>query len=142
MQREFKISYIHSNRFLGKLVFIRFYLENFRSIHYALLDCACREYLFILDFFLPSDQAKVTMFNIIFQNILSALISHLETYVADCWDAIALFLCIHIILRYQVIAHQVRFFLNFCVNFYFSAKFLFWTLFTRKFYRFYGHEWS
>ena len=47
------------------------------------------------------------MFNVIFQNILTTLVSHLETYVADCWDAIALFLCIHIILRYQVIAHQV-----------------------------------
>ena len=102
----------------------------FRSLHYALLDSACRwvypcwpkpvqtcpksvpihhfaqvqnyffsEYLFICDFFLPSEQAKITMFNMIFSQILQTLISHLETYLADCWDAIALFLCIHIILK-------------------------------------------
>jgi hypothetical protein len=46
------------------------------------------------------------MFNFIFQNILAAMISHLESYLGDCWDSIALFLCIHIILRYQVSAHQ------------------------------------
>ena len=57
------------------------------------------EYLFICDFFLPSEQAKITMFNMIFSQILQTLISHLETYLADCWDAIALFLCIHIILK-------------------------------------------
>lgn len=78
----------------------------FRSIHYALLDSACREYLFICDFFLPSEQAKITMFNMIFSQILQTLISHLETYLTDCWDSIALFLCIHIILKYQIIAHQ------------------------------------
>lgn len=71
----------------------------FRSLHYALLDCACREYLFILDFFLPSDQAKFQMFQIVFQNILQTLVAHLETYLLECWDAIAIFLCIHIILR-------------------------------------------
>jgi len=78
----------------------------FRSLHYALLDCACREYLFILDFFLPSEQAKVQMFHQVFQNILRTLVEHLETYLIECWDAIAIFLCIHIILRYQVTAHE------------------------------------
>ena len=71
----------------------------FRSLHYALLDCACREYLFILDFFLPSEQARFQMFNLVFQNILQTITAHLESYLEECWDSIAIFLCIHIILR-------------------------------------------
>lgn len=29
---------------------------------------------------------------------------HLESYLADCYDAIAVFLCIHIVLRFRNIA--------------------------------------
>lgn len=78
----------------------------FRSIHFALLDCACREYLFIMDFYLPSAHVREEMFQFIFQTTLQSLITHLEGFLVDCWDSIAVFLCIHIILRYQVTAHE------------------------------------
>lgn len=31
---------------------------------------------------------------------------NLETFVADCYDTIALFLCFHLILRYQLMCHK------------------------------------
>ena len=31
---------------------------------------------------------------------------HMDTYSADCFDSIALFLCIHIIHRYKVLMHK------------------------------------
>jgi hypothetical protein len=31
---------------------------------------------------------------------------NLESFVQDCYDAIALFLCVHIILRYQLMCHK------------------------------------
>ena len=38
----------------------------FRSLHYALLDNACLEYLFISDFFMVSASAALDFFNLIF----------------------------------------------------------------------------
>jgi len=31
---------------------------------------------------------------------------NLEKFVQDCYDAIALFLCVHLILRYQLMCHK------------------------------------
>uniref|UniRef100_A0A4X1TE57 Vacuolar protein sorting-associated protein 52 homolog n=1 Tax=Sus scrofa TaxID=9823 RepID=A0A4X1TE57_PIG len=76
----------------------------FRSQHYALLDNSCREYLFICEFFVVSGPAAHDLFHAVMGRTLSMTLKHLESYLADCYDAIAVFLCIHIVLRFRNIA--------------------------------------
>ncbi|XP_017514490.2 vacuolar protein sorting-associated protein 52 homolog isoform X3 [Manis javanica] len=76
----------------------------FRSQHYALLDNSCREYLFICEFFVVSGPAAHDLFHAVMGRTLSMTLKHLESYLIDCYDAIAVFLCIHIVLRFRNIA--------------------------------------
>ncbi|KAK2492328.1 hypothetical protein MC885_010551 [Smutsia gigantea] len=76
----------------------------FRSQHYALLDNSCREYLFICEFFVVSGLAAHDLFHAVMGRTLSMTLKHLESYLVDCYDAIAVFLCIHIVLRFRNIA--------------------------------------
>ncbi|KAM7319195.1 hypothetical protein ACRRTK_022307 [Alexandromys fortis] len=76
----------------------------FRSQHYALLDNSCREYLFICEFFVVSGPAAHDLFHAVMGRTLAMTLKHLESYLADCYDAIAVFLCIHIVLRFRNIA--------------------------------------
>ncbi|KAG8512146.1 Vacuolar protein sorting-associated protein 52, partial [Galemys pyrenaicus] len=73
----------------------------FRSQHYALLDNSCREYLFICEFFVVSGPAAHDLFHAVMGRTLNMTLKHLESYLADCYDAIAVFLCIHIVLRFR-----------------------------------------
>lgn len=73
----------------------------FRSQHYALLDSSCREFSFLTEFFLVSGAAAQELFNAVMGKTLSALQKHMESFVADCYDAIAVFLCIHLVLRFR-----------------------------------------
>ncbi|MXQ85540.1 hypothetical protein E5288_WYG011230 [Bos mutus] len=73
----------------------------FRSQHYALLDNSCREYLFICEFFMVSGPAAHDLFHAVMGRTLSMTQKHLESYLVDCYDAIAVFLCIHIVLRFR-----------------------------------------
>ncbi|KAA8591241.1 hypothetical protein FQN60_002184, partial [Etheostoma spectabile] len=88
------------------------YETLFRSQHYALLDNGCREYLFLSDFFMVTGNSALDLFNSIMGKTLSMFLvptMHLKphksmsTYVSDCYDSIAVFLCIHIILRFRAI---------------------------------------
>ncbi|UYV71586.1 VPS52 [Cordylochernes scorpioides] len=71
----------------------------FRSMQFALMDNACREYLFITEFFVGSNPMDI--FGNVMGRTLNMFQKHVETYVQDCFDSIALFLSIHLILRYQ-----------------------------------------
>uniref|UniRef100_A0A8C4IL80 Vacuolar protein sorting-associated protein 52 homolog n=1 Tax=Dicentrarchus labrax TaxID=13489 RepID=A0A8C4IL80_DICLA len=75
----------------------------FRSQHYALLDNGCREYLFLSDFFMVAGNSALDLFNSIMGKTLSMFLKSMSTYVSDCYDSIAVFLCIHIILRFRAI---------------------------------------
>ncbi|XP_041069183.1 vacuolar protein sorting-associated protein 52 homolog isoform X1 [Carcharodon carcharias] len=75
----------------------------FRSQHYALLDNSCREYLFLCDFFMVTGNSAQDLFNAIMGKTLTMFLKHMDTYVADCFDSIAVFLSIHIILRFKTI---------------------------------------
>ncbi|KAK1338545.1 hypothetical protein QTO34_001662 [Cnephaeus nilssonii] len=44
------------------------------------------------------------LFHAVMGRTLSMTLKHLESYLADCYDAIAVFLCIHIVLRFRNIA--------------------------------------
>ncbi|XP_053907986.1 vacuolar protein sorting-associated protein 52 homolog isoform X1 [Cuculus canorus] len=82
---------------------VRFPFESlFRSQHYALLDNSCCEFLFLCDFFLVTGNGAIDLFHCVMGRTLS-LFLHMESYVSDCYDAIAVFLCIHIVLRFRTI---------------------------------------
>lgn len=82
----------------------RFPFESlFRSQHYALLDTACREFSFLAEFFLVAGAAAQELFNSVMGRTLAVLQKHLESFVADCYDAIAVFLCIHLALRFRAL---------------------------------------
>lgn len=78
----------------------------FRSEQYALVDNACREYLFITEFYLVRGNQAQDLFNQIMGKTMSLMVKSIETYVTDCYDTIALFLCIQLILRYQIMCHK------------------------------------
>ncbi|XP_044268425.1 vacuolar protein sorting-associated protein 52 homolog [Tribolium madens] len=78
----------------------------FRSEQYALVDNACREYLFVSEFFMVRGQPALDLFNQIMGKTTGLLKKNLETFVSDCYDTIALFLCFHLILRYKIMCHK------------------------------------
>ncbi|XP_028296731.1 vacuolar protein sorting-associated protein 52 homolog isoform X2 [Gouania willdenowi] len=79
------------------------YETLFRSQHYALLDNGCREFLFLSDFFMVTGNSALDLFNSIMGKTLSMILKSMSTYVSDCYDSIAVFLCIHIVLRFRAI---------------------------------------
>uniref|UniRef100_A0A1A8HXB9 Vacuolar protein sorting-associated protein 52 homolog n=2 Tax=Nothobranchius TaxID=28779 RepID=A0A1A8HXB9_NOTKU len=79
------------------------YETLFRSQHYALLDNGCREFLFLSDFFMVIGNSAFDLFNSIMGKTLGMFLKSMSTYVSDCYDSIAIFLCIHIILRFRAI---------------------------------------
>lgn len=78
----------------------------FRSEQYALVDNACREYLFITEFFMVRGSQAQDLFNQIMGRTMTMMMKNLEVYVQDCFDTISLFLCIQLILRYQIMCHK------------------------------------
>lgn len=78
----------------------------FRSQQFALVDNACREYLFLTEFFMMSGSNAQDIFNAVMGKTLSLLLKNMDLYVQDCYDSIALFLSVHIIHRYQLLMHK------------------------------------
>ncbi|XP_054742475.1 vacuolar protein sorting-associated protein 52 homolog [Anastrepha obliqua] len=78
----------------------------FRSEQYALVDNACREYLFVTEFFMVRSIQAQDLFNQIMGKTLTLMIKNLETSIQDCYDTIAMFLCIQLIFRYQLMCHK------------------------------------
>uniref|UniRef100_A0A8C4JRF1 Vacuolar protein sorting-associated protein 52 homolog n=1 Tax=Dromaius novaehollandiae TaxID=8790 RepID=A0A8C4JRF1_DRONO len=83
---------------------VRYPFESlFRSQHYALLDNSCREYLFLCDFFMVTGPSAQDLFNAVMGKTLTMFLKHMDAYACDCYDSIAIFLCIHIVLRFRAI---------------------------------------
>ncbi|KAK7792075.1 hypothetical protein R5R35_003549 [Gryllus longicercus] len=78
----------------------------FRSEQYALVDNACREYLFVTEFFMVRGTQAQDLFDKILGRTLNLLVENLEKFVQESYDAIALFLCVHLVLRYQLLCHK------------------------------------
>ncbi|CAH0393966.1 unnamed protein product [Bemisia tabaci] len=78
----------------------------FRSLQYALVDNACREYLFLGEFFMLKPSSALNIFSQVMDKTLNLLFKNLETYVDHCYDTIALFLCAHLAMRYQLLCHK------------------------------------
>ncbi|KAK2547080.1 Vacuolar protein sorting-associated protein 52-like protein [Acropora cervicornis] len=78
----------------------------FRSMHFALLDNSCREYLFLADFFMAQNNTAKDLFTAVFGKTLSLFLKQMETYLESCFDAIGIFLCIHLVHRYRILMHK------------------------------------
>ena len=78
----------------------------FRSLLYALVDNACREFLFISEFFMLDSATAQDLFNNIFGKTMSLLLKDVEGSVCDSYDCISIFLCIHLVQRYQLLSHK------------------------------------
>ncbi|XP_033219438.1 vacuolar protein sorting-associated protein 52 homolog isoform X1 [Belonocnema kinseyi] len=86
---------------------IRYHYEVlFRSEQYALVDNACREYLFLTEFFKVRCPQAMDVFNQVMGKTLGMMLKNLESFVDDCYDTIALFLCLHMAMRYQLTCHK------------------------------------
>lgn len=82
------------------------YEALFRSEQYALADNASREYLFLTEFFKVCNAQALDIFNQVMGKTLNLMVKNLQSFVDDCYDAIALFLCLHLVMRYQLICHK------------------------------------
>ncbi|XP_012275317.1 vacuolar protein sorting-associated protein 52 homolog [Orussus abietinus] len=82
------------------------YEALFRSEQYALVDNACREYLFLTEFFKVRGSQAMEIFNQVMGKTLGHLLKNVQSFVDDCYDTIALFLCLHLVMRYQLMCHK------------------------------------
>ncbi|XP_072749370.1 vacuolar protein sorting-associated protein 52 homolog [Anoplolepis gracilipes] len=82
------------------------YEALFRSEQYALVDNACREYLFLIEFFKARNAQALDIFNQVMGKTLNLMTKNLQLFVDDCYDTIALFLCLHLVMRYQLMCHK------------------------------------
>ncbi|CAG4944571.1 vacuolar protein sorting-associated protein 52 homolog [Colias croceus] len=82
------------------------YEALFRSLQYALVDNSCREYLFTTEFFHVKGSHAQELFDRILGKTLSLLVKNVENYVLECYDCLALFLCIQLINRYRWMCHK------------------------------------
>ncbi|KZC07304.1 PREDICTED: vacuolar protein sorting-associated protein 52 homolog [Dufourea novaeangliae] len=82
------------------------YEALFRSEQYALVDNACREYLFLTEFFKVRGAQTMDIFNQVMGKTLNLMVKNLQSFVDDCYDTIALFLCLHLVMRYQLTCHK------------------------------------
>ncbi|XP_049869732.1 vacuolar protein sorting-associated protein 52 homolog [Pectinophora gossypiella] len=82
------------------------YEALFRSLQYALVDNGCREYLFTTEFFHVKGSHAQELFDRILGKTLSLLVKNVENYVTECYDCLALFLCIQLINRYRWMCHK------------------------------------
>ncbi|XP_017467500.1 PREDICTED: vacuolar protein sorting-associated protein 52 homolog isoform X2 [Rhagoletis zephyria] len=62
--------------------------------------------LFVTEFFMVRSSQAQDLFNQIMGKTLTLMIKNLETSVQDCFDTIAMFLCIQLIFRYQLMCHK------------------------------------
>ncbi|XP_060816397.1 vacuolar protein sorting-associated protein 52 homolog [Bombus pascuorum] len=82
------------------------YEALFRSEQYALVDNACREYLFLTEFFKVRGVQAMDIFNQVMGKTINLMVKNLQSFVEDCYDTIALFLCLHLVMRYRLTCHK------------------------------------
>ncbi|XP_034948479.1 vacuolar protein sorting-associated protein 52 homolog [Chelonus insularis] len=82
------------------------YEALFRSEQYALVDNACREYLFLTEFFKVRGSQAMDIFNQVIGSTLNIMQKNLQSFVEESYDTIALFLCLHLVMRYQMVCHK------------------------------------
>lgn len=81
----------------------------FRTVHYAVLDNTCREFVFLRDFFMTSSESQTaSLFGQVFSKTLNLVQSHVSEQFKNSYDTIAIFLCLHLVYRYREIARKKK----------------------------------
>jgi len=78
------------------------YEKLFRSEQFALMENACREYLFLCEFFMVQGNSALDLFTQVFGKTLHLLTKNVSDYVKDSFDSIALFLCLHLAYKFRI----------------------------------------
>lgn len=78
----------------------------FRSHQFAVLDNGCREYFFLTEFFILDASQGKEHFDIVMSRSLSLFVKAAEEDFQTSYDTIGLFLCLHLIYRYRLLAHK------------------------------------
>lgn len=87
-----------------KLECFQFPLEAlFRSLQFSLVDNACREFLFLSDFFIVTGQTANEIFGQVMGKALEVVSKTVAVAIAESHDALALLLCIQIVQRFKII---------------------------------------
>ena len=66
-------------------------------MQYAMVDNACREFLFVSEFFILDATSALEIFNNIFGKTVQLLVKHTDSHISDSFDCISIFLCIHLV---------------------------------------------
>lgn len=82
------------------------YEKLFRSEQYGLMENACREFIFLSEFFCVQSANAQDLFLQVLGRSLSLLTGNVEQYVQESYDTIALFLCVHLVLRFRGMCHE------------------------------------
>ena len=86
----------------------RFPMEAiFRSHQFALLDNACREYLFLAEYFRLTPNQSLEHFNVVFGKTLNFYTKVVEEEYQPSYDPIGIFLSLHIVYRFKLLAHKM-----------------------------------
>lgn len=72
------------------------YEALFRSLQWALVENASREYFFLTDFFLMTGKGVMELFNSIWGKTFMMMLKNIEEHVSASYDAIGLFLCVQV----------------------------------------------
>lgn len=72
------------------------YEALFRSVQWAIVDNATREFFFLQDFFLVSGRPLTELFNVIWGKTFLTLLKTIEEHVVTSYDAIGLLLCLQV----------------------------------------------
>ena len=62
-----------------------------------MVDNACREFLFVSEFFILDATSALEIFNNIFGKTVQLLVKHTDSHISDSFDCISIFLCIHLV---------------------------------------------
>ena len=73
----------------------------FRSEQYSFLENACREYVFLSEFFMVQGAASEELFRQVMEKTIVLLQNNVEEYVNSSFDCIALFLCAHLTTKFR-----------------------------------------
>ena len=85
----------------------RYALEAlFRSHQYALVDNACREFLFISEFFDLRPAQTLVLFQQMFSKTTEYTLKTLAEEFASSYDCVGLFLCLHVVYRFRLLCHK------------------------------------
>ena len=62
-----------------------------------MVDNACREFLFVSEFYILDASSALEIFNNIFGKTIQLLVKHTDSHISDSFDCISIFLCIHLV---------------------------------------------